>query len=138
MDDLQVAKQKLKSKDLSLVFVKNSQAIFETTDERLGGFLQAIQELGNDLFGASVADRVIGKAAASLCAYSHLKAAFAITLSESGLETLRTYNIRSEFENLVPTILNMKKTDKCPFEKLVENVTTPEEAYEKIRRFCRP
>ncbi len=137
MDDLEQAKRALKDKNLSLVFVKNSQIIFETDAEGLAGFLQAIDTLGR-LSGSSVADRVIGKAAALLCAYSKVKATFAITLSRSGLETLKTHNIRSEFENLTPTILNMKKSDKCPFEKLVENVKAPVEAYEKIRRFCRP
>lgn len=136
MDDLETAKQRLKDKKLSLVFVKNSKPIFETNTEGLVGFLQAIEKLSDNLSGASVADKIVGNAAALLCAYSNVKAAFAVTLSKSGLEILNTYNVRCEFENLVPTILNMKKTDKCPFEKLVENTTNPKEAYEKIKRLC--
>ena len=137
MDDLEVAKQRLKDKKLSLVFVKNSQATFETNMEGLGGFLQAIEELNGNLSGASVADKTIGKAAAFLCAYSNVKAAFAVTMSHSGLEVLKMYNIRCEFENFVTIILNLNKTDKCPFEKLVENTSDFGEAYEKIRQFCR-
>lgn len=135
MDDLEIAKQRLKNRKLSLVFVKNSKVIFETSIEGLKGFLKAIEELSGSLSDSSVADKIIGKAAALLCAYSNIKAAFAITMSKSGLEILNTYNIRGEFENLVPTILNMKKTDKCPFEKLVENTSNYKEAYEKIKQF---
>lgn len=136
MDDLEIARRRLKDKKLTLVFVKNSKIVFETSTEGLYGFLQAIEKLNGRLSGASVADRIVGRAAALLCAYSNITAAFAITLSKSGLKILKTYNIRYEFENLVPTILNLRKTDKCPFEKLVENTTNSKEAFEKIRQFC--
>jgi hypothetical protein len=136
MDDLEVAKQRLREKKLSLVFVKNFQVIFETDIEGLRGFLQAIEELNDRLWGASVADKTIGRAAALLCAYVKAKTVFAVTMSNSGLEVLETSGIRYEYENVVPTILDRRKTDRCPFEKLVETTTNPEEAYEKIRRFC--
>jgi hypothetical protein len=136
MDDLEIAKQRLKNKELNLVFIKNSELVFETKKEGLAGFLQAIEECNGALAATSVADKVIGKAAAFLCIYSKVKAAFAITLSQGGREILNTGNIYIEFENLTPTILNLKKTDQCPFEKLVENITEPETAYKEIKRFC--
>jgi hypothetical protein len=134
MDDLEVAKQRLRDKKLNLVFVKKSKPIFETSREGLGGFLQAIEELNGNLFGSSVADKIIGRAAALLCAHSNIKTAFAVTLSQSALEILNNYNIYYEFETLVPTILNLRKTDKCPFEKLVENIHNPKKAHEKIKQ----
>lgn len=136
MDDLTIAKQRLKDKELSLVLVKNSKLIFETKKVGLRGFLQAIEEYSDALTEASVADKIIGKAAALLCVYSKVEAAFAITLSQGGLEILKSHHIRIEFENLTTTILNLGKTDQCPFEKLVENIAEPKRAYEKIKRFC--
>jgi predicted secreted Zn-dependent protease len=136
MDDLEIAKQRLKNKELNLVFIKNSELVFETKKEGLAGFLQAIEECNGALAATSVADKVIGKAAAFLCIYSKVKAAFAITLSQSGREILNTGNNYIEFEKLTSTILNLKKTDQCPFEKLVENITEPETAYKEIKRFC--
>lgn len=137
MDDLRVAKQVLKDKRLSLVFVKDSQSIFETDMGGVDGFLKAIEKLDNYLLGASVADRIVGKATALLCAYSSMKAVFAVTVSKSGLEALKSYSIPCEFENLVPSILNTERTDKCPFEKLVEDITNPKQAYKSIMQFCR-
>jgi hypothetical protein len=137
MDDLEAAKQRLKMKNLNLVFFKNSKAIFETDRGGLFGFLEAIEEREADLAEASVADRVIGKAAALLCAYSQVKAAYAVTLSEGGLRVLEKQHILCEYENLVPLILNAKQTDQCPFERLVENVDNPREAYRNIRQACR-
>jgi hypothetical protein len=137
MDDLEAAKQRLKAKNLSLVFFKNSKVIFETDREDLFGFLEAIEELEADLAEASIADRIIGKAAALLCAYSKVKAAYAVTLSEGGLRVLQKQRILCEYENLVPLILNTKQTDQCPLERLVESVNNPREAYRKIRQACR-
>jgi len=137
MDDLTTAKQRLKEKELSLVFVRDSKVIFETNVEGLRGFVQAIETLSDSLAKSSIADRIVGKAAALLCAYCRAKTVFASTMSQSGLKTLETHRIPSEFESLVPTILNRKKTDRCPFEKLVENTTNPKEAYDKIRKSCR-
>ncbi len=136
MGDLKVAKQRLQEKKLSLVFIKDSQVIFETNIEGLRGFLQAIENLNGKLHGASVADKTVGKAAALLCAYAKAKAVFAVTMSRSGLEVLEASGIRCEYSHLVPTILDRRKADRCPFEKLVETTTYPKEAYEKIRRFC--
>ena len=136
MDDLQAAVQRLKDKKLSLVFVKNSKTLFKTNKEGLSGFLKAIEELNGSLSGASAADRTIGKAAALLCAFSEVKAVFAVTMSQGGLKILDAHAIHYEYENLVPIILNRKKTDKCPFEKLVDNIADYNEAYKRIREFC--
>jgi len=138
MDELEVAKQRLKDKNLNLVFIRDYEPIFETKKEGLSGLLQAIEKLNGDLSNTSVADRIIGKAAALIYDYLKVKAAFAITLSQDGLEILNTSRIRCEFEKLVPTILNMKKTDKCPFEKIVENISNSKEAYKKIKESCSP
>ena len=137
MDDLTTAKQRLKEKELSLVFVRDYKVIFETNVEGLRGFVQAIETLSDSLTKSSIADRIVGKAAALLCAYCRAKTVFASTMSQSGLKTLKAHKIPSEFESLVPTILNRKKTGRCPFEKLVENTTNPKEAYDKIRKSCR-
>jgi len=60
---------------------------------------------------------------------------FAVTISEEGEEMLKENEVPYRFENRVPNILNNEKTDICPFEKLVMNLTKPEEAYEKLKAF---
>jgi hypothetical protein len=136
MNDLEIAKQRLGERKLSLVFVKNSRVIFETSGEGLSGFIRAIQELDHQLLAASVADKTIGKAAALLCAYSRIEAAYAITMSKNGQETLKRHKIRYEYKNLVPRILNRKKTGGCPYEKLVQDICDPEHAYREMQQFC--
>ena len=135
MSDLEVAKERLLKGNLVLVFVKNSISIYETNTGGLEGFLKAIKDLGKNLNKASVADKVVGKAAALLCIYSQVKSVYAVNLSESGSLILKKQGIQFDYENLIPLVLNAKKTEQCPFEKLVENESDPKTAYLKIQKF---
>jgi hypothetical protein len=131
--DLELAKQKLIKNDLSLVIVKNGLIIFETRNQGVSGFLQAIETLNQNLVGSSVADKIVGVAAAMLCVYSKISSVFAQTVSESGVHVLKENNILCLFEKIVENILNRDKTDVCPFEKLAIDSKTPKEAYKKVK-----
>ena len=131
--DLELAKLKLIKEDLNLVIVKNGTVIFETKKQGVSGFLQAIEKMNKDLFGASVADKIVGVAAAMLCVYSGISAVFALTVSEGGIRVLEDNNIECLFENKVSNILNRNKTDMCPFEKLAIASGSLEEAYVKLK-----
>jgi hypothetical protein len=133
--DLDLAKQKLIKNDLSLVIVKNGLTIFETRKQGVSGFLQAIETLNQNLAGASVADKIVGVAAAMLCVYSKISSVFAQTVSESGVHVFKENNILCLFEKIVENILNRDKTDVCPFEKLAIDSKTPKEAYKKVK-YC--
>lgn len=131
--DLELAKLKLTKNDLSLVIVRNGQTVFETKKQGVSGFLQAIETLDQNLAGASVADKIVGVAAAMLCVYSKVSSVFALTISESGIHSLKENNIVCLFEKKVENILNRDKTDVCPFEKLASSAETPAEAYTKVK-----
>ena len=68
--DLELAKLNLIEKDLSLVIVKKGKVIFETKKPGISGFLQAIEKLDKSLVASSVADKIVGVAAAMLCVYA--------------------------------------------------------------------
>ena len=134
--DLKIAKLRLKEKDLTLVIVKEGKVIFETKSQGIGGFLQAVEKLGKRLVASSVADKIVGAAAAMLCAYSEVSSVFAVTISEEGIKVLEDNNIVYKFESQVPNILNNDKTDICPFEKLAIGSREPKEAYNKLKAFA--
>jgi len=133
--DLELAKQKLIEEDISLVIVKNKKAIFKTKKQGVNGLLQAIEKLDKELVEASVADRIVGVAAAMLCVYSRANSVFALTVSDGGMKQLEDNNIECQFEKKVPNIMNRSKTDVCPFEKLAISSETAEEAYVKLKSF---
>ena len=134
MGDLEIARKILRRGDYSLVMVRNGRMIYASRSHGIGGILQAIEELDNRIKGASVADRVIGKAAALLLAYSKVKDAYALVISRSGLETLRSHGIQVDYESLVPKILDRSGRGICPFEKLTLEIDSPMLGFEVLRR----
>ena len=134
MGDLEIAKDALRRGDYSLVIVRDGRIIYASRSHGIGGILQAIEELDNRIKGASVADRVIGKAAALLLAYSKVKDAYALVISRSGLETLRSHGIQVDYESLVPKILDRSRRGICPFEKLTLEIDSPRLGFEVLRR----
>jgi len=134
--DLNIAKQRLSQKNLSLVIVKNSRVLFETESHGISGLLKAVKQLQDNMAGSSVADRIVGRAAALLLAYSGVVAVFAVTVSDGGIEVLKNNHVFHEFGRRVPRILDSKKVDVCPFERLVDKFSDPKEAYEELKARC--
>jgi len=134
LDDLEIAKDALRRGDYSLVIVRDGRIIYASRSHGIGGILGAIEELDNRIEGASVADRIIGKAAALLLAYSKVKDAYAIVISRNGLETLRSHGIPVDYENLVPKILDRSGREICPFEKIALEIDSPRLGFEMLRR----
>jgi hypothetical protein len=133
MQDLEKAKKRLEQNNLTLSIVKNGKIIFENSSHGIGGFLTAIEKCGKRLEGASVADRITGKAIALLCVYSKVQAVYAIILSRSAKTLLEKYAIHHEWNQLVENILNANGEDTCPFEKLAKEISNPNEAYGKLK-----
>jgi len=135
MTDLEKAKRILKDKNQSLVIIKDGKTIFCSDSPGIDGILQAIEKFGEQLSGASVADKVIGKAAALLLAYTQIAEAYAVIMSRKGLGTLRNHDIPVEYDVLVPEILDRKGRDICPFEKFVLKIESPSQAFEELKRY---
>ncbi|MEM3641202.1 MAG: DUF1893 domain-containing protein [Candidatus Bathyarchaeia archaeon] len=133
MQDLEIAKNRLSTKKLTLSIVKNAETLFESNAHGISGLLEAIEKLEEKLEGASVADRVVGKAIALLCVYAGVKAVYALILSEKAKEIFENYNVHHEWKIFVEKILDVNKRETCPFEKLAINIFNPQEAYEKFK-----
>ena len=134
MRDLDMAKDLMKTNKRSLVIVKNREVLFETNTSGIRGLLMAVEKIGEDMEDSAVADKIVGEAAAQLCAFTHVREVYAVTLSQCGKDVLEKNDIRYEFEDLVPHILNMRKTDLCPFEKIVAGSSSPKEALERLKK----
>jgi hypothetical protein len=129
MQDLEVAKKTLIEKQLTLVIVKNGQVLFETNSRRISGFLGAIEKFGAELQGASVADRVAGKALALLCVYVGVRGVYAEVLSRKAKAVFEENKVYVEWKEIVENVLNDDKTGLCPFEKVADGITDPKDAY---------
>lgn len=129
MNDLNIAKSSLSQKGLTLIIVKNGTVLFETGSHRISGFLGAIEQFGVRLEGASVADRVVGKAIALLCVYAGIREVYAEVLSRKAQAVLEENGVRCGWKELVDTILDLNRSDVCVFEKAAADISDPEKAY---------
>jgi len=133
MKDLDVARKRLREKELSLCIVKGGEVIFETASHGISGFLKAVEEFGDKLVGASVADRVVGKAIALLCVCARVARVYGSTLSEKAKALFDQNAIHVEWDELVDNVLGANKTETCPFESLASEIANPKDAYRKLK-----
>jgi hypothetical protein len=136
MRDVELAKELLGNKSVSLVIVRGGQTLFESGSSGIYGLLQAIEKLKKEMYGSSVADRVVGRAAALLLAYSHVNEVYAVILSREGLGVLQKNGIKVEYLDLVQKILDRMRKSICPFEKFSSEIKSPNQAYELLKDFA--
>ena len=84
------------------------------------------------LRGASIADRVIGKAAALLMLYAGVKEVYADVISEHAAVCLGERCVPFHEGERVPYIVNRTHTGMCPMEKLCLDTNLPRDGYERI------
>ncbi len=128
MINLEKAKNNLGEHKISIV----SSTLSLTSDLR--GVMPIIDFInkGYDLSGASVADLVVGKAAAMLFIKAGIKDIDTIIISKPALKVLEEHHITVKYEKLVDNIINRDKTGLCPFESLVLDVDDVSIAYKLI------
>lgn len=100
-----------------------------TRDGRGIAPLLAIASEESALRGASVADLIVGKAAALLMALAGVSEVYAEVMSEAGERTLSEHDIPHSCGLLVPYIIDRTGKDVCPMERAVADVSDPAEAY---------
>jgi len=133
MNDLDIAKNQLHRKELTLTIVKKGDVLFETVSHRISGFLGAIEQVGAMLEGASVTDRVVGKAISLLCVYAGIREVYAEVLSRKAKAVFEENEIPCEWKELVDDILDLNRSGVCPFEKAAADISDPERAYEAFK-----
>ena len=127
--DLEIAKANLAGHTICLC--KDGECLY-SEKRGIAPMMGFISE-GRNLAGYSVADTVVGKAAALLFIKCGIKEVFAKTLSESGRKTLELHGVYFEYETLTERIINRDGTDICPMEKTVLGIDDAEEAYSALK-----
>lgn len=87
------------------------------------------------LCGAKVADKVVGRAAATLMILGGVESIYAQTISTLALQTLSNTDIKVIFEKEVPYIINRTKTDLCPLERATKHLSSTDDIFAAIEQF---
>ena len=99
-DDLNLAKRTLREEELSLVVAKNGRILFRSKSHGVSDLLAMISDIGGLAEGASLADSIVGRAAALLCVYSKIFAVYGVNMSEGALSVFKANEIQVRVWNL--------------------------------------
>ena len=85
--------------------------------------------------GASVADKVVGKAAAALMILGEVGELHADVVSRPALDLFADSGVRVSYGTAVPHIINRTKTGWCPLETCCRYCLTPQDCLVRIEEF---
>ena len=133
--DLLQARELLAAENLAFVLVQQGRVLARGSDHGVVELLAAVDRLGPAVRGASLADKVVGKAVAMIVAFAGIGAVDTPLASEAAEQVLRSRGIALHAAALVPQILNRRGDGPCPLEQLTQPFTEPGAALVKLREF---
>jgi hypothetical protein len=133
IQNIDIARKTLAESDDSIVVVKNNTILTTKQGEGIKPIMEAIDELGDAMQGSTVGDRILGKASALLCVYAGVKEVYAPQATKSAIAVLIKASIPGQTDKLIPFIINKTGDGICPFEKMLINIDSPEEAYKLLK-----
>ena len=117
----------------STIAVVSNEEVFTSQERGVKPLLHLLTEKKGFLKGASVADKVIGKAAALLMVLGEIKEVHTLIISEPAIKVFEKYNIPCFYDKKVDRIVNRTGDGLCPMETLCLDVEEPQEAFTKIK-----
>ncbi len=119
----------------AFVLVKENQIIATGTREGVGELLDTLMAMPDAVRGASLADKIVGKAVAMLAVYAGIAEIYTPLGSRAAAEVLAKYRIPFHAQRTVPLIKNKRNDGACPMERLTIPVTEPEVAVAALKTF---
>lgn len=130
--ELEFVKDRLYKTKASLVVLYKNGTCREYYNKRVIDIKNILNEDKNALKDAIIADKVIGKLAASLLIYAGVKAIYANTISSYAIPVLENNNIQYEYNIKTEYIKNNEKTEMCPMENKYKDETDLSKIFKDI------
>ena len=126
MEDLKNAIDLL-TEDKTCILVKGTNVLISSEK----GIAPMINYLNNgiDMKDYSVADKIVGKAAAYLFICAGIKEVYGEVMSTKAMSIFEEYKIPYKYKTKTEKIINRKGDDICPMEKAVQDIDDPVEGY---------
>lgn len=135
MRDVELGKEILEKEDYALVVVKNQEVIFKSREKGIKPMYILSQEMKDRAYGASIADKVIGRGAALLCNYLGIKEVHGNLISKGAIEVLEKGHISYTFNELCEYIKNRDGSGYCPIEIISMDVDKDEDFLQELHVF---
>jgi hypothetical protein len=122
----------LKKSGLSLLVEKNSTVVYTSHEPMLKPLYLCLKEQPGDLAGSTVIDKVVGRAAALLCAHAGVGEIITPLISQSAITVLEQYKITYHASRIIPQIMNRDRSGPCPMEHLASQFDSPETFFNEL------
>ncbi|UCF49851.1 MAG: DUF1893 domain-containing protein [Thermoplasmatales archaeon] len=133
IQDISLARKILSSEDYSIVVIRNEKILGHDKGDGIKPILRIINKLGEEIEGSVIGDRILGKASAFLCRYSKVSGVYSPQATKTAIAILIVGGIPCQADEMIPFITNRSGDGLCPFEKMLQDVESPEEAYKILK-----
>ena len=134
MTDLELAQEIFAREAPMFVLVREGRELARGALPGVREFVATLQRLGADARGASLADKVVGKAVAIAAAHAGIIAIATPLASELTTQTCMAHGIALHAARIVPRIKNATGDGLCPMESLVLGIAEPLAAVAALRQ----
>ncbi|MEE8565114.1 MAG: DUF1893 domain-containing protein [Candidatus Thermoplasmatota archaeon] len=134
INDMNLARNSILKSNNSVVVVKNGILLAKKSGNGLRPILELINEFEKDIQGSVIGDKILGKASALLCVYCGVKGVYSPQSTKSAIAILLKNSIPSQIDRIIPFIQNKDGNDICPFERMIENIESPIDAYKILKK----
>lgn len=119
------------------VVTKNGQVLHEKKGNSLKPLLDIFLQYPDDLRGSIVADKIVGKAAASVLCHAGAAGVYSPVMSKAAVDLFETHKISYKYGKLVDCIENRAGTGVCPLEQLTLPIDNPAESVRVLCEFLK-
>ena len=123
----------IRSGQAECVLVRSGRMVRIERGRGVSPLLAVYEKHKDEMNGAVVVDKVIGRAAASIAICGGASHVYGEVMSEDAEDFLRENGISSSCGLKVPRILNRKRDGLCPLERSVQNINDPEKALAALK-----
>ncbi|UCD13980.1 MAG: DUF1893 domain-containing protein [Thermoplasmatales archaeon] len=134
IQDIDIVREILTESEYSIVVAKNGAILAKKQGDGIRPIIEAIDELKRDMKGSTVGDRILGKASALLCVYAKVAGVYAPQATKTAIAVLIRAGIPGQTDELVPYIKSRYEDNICPFERMLSDIDSPEEAYRVLKK----
>lgn len=129
---MEEAKKLIQDGKAECVLIKND-SIYQESGRGVSPLLVMYDGHKDVMQGATLVDKVIGRAAAAIAISGKVKHVHGELMSEDAVEFLNSNGITTSYTTLVHRILNRKRDGLCPLEQSVEGIDDAETALVSLR-----
>ncbi len=124
----------LQTSGLSLHVEKEGRVIFSSPESMLKPLFTCLNQHPEEMVGCTVVDKIVGRAAAMLCARSGVARVITPLISRSAIDILNRYGIAYHALRVIPQIMNRDQSAPCPMEQLAGQYEQPADFFAELSR----